>query len=110
VVAELVDERIAGAICALPVSDTIKRVAELDGRRRVVETLERASLVAVQTPQAFRAEVLRRAHAEEPEATDDAALVEDLGGIVVVVAGETGNLKLTSPVDLLAAEQILGAR
>ena len=109
VVAELADPQVAGAVCALPVIDTIKRVAELEGRRRVVETLDRSSLVAVQTPQAFRAEVLRRAHEAEPEATDDAALVEALGGIVVVVPGEPGNLKLTSPVDLLVAEQQLGA-
>ena len=54
----------------------------------MVETLDRSDLVAVQTPQAFRAEVLRRAHDGEPDATDDAALVEAIGAAVVTVAGE----------------------
>ena len=110
VVAELADERVDGAICAVPVTDTIKRVVEIDGRRRVDTTLERSELVAVQTPQAFRASALRTAHASGAEATDDAALVEALGGLVVVVGGDDENLKLTSPVDLAAATEILGHR
>jgi len=61
--------------------------------------------VAVQTPQAFRAELLRRAHEGEPEATDDAGLLEALGSRVVVVPGEYHNLKLTSPDDLVMAER-----
>lgn len=85
-----------GAIPALPVADTIKRV---DGAT-VVRTLDRANLVAVQTPQAFRADLLRRAHAGDAEGTDDAALVEAGGGKVVVVAGETVNMKITNPGDL----------
>ena len=64
------------AIPGVPVTDTVKQVE--DGR--VVATVDRSRLVAVQTPQAFRAAVLRRAHAGDPEATDDAALVEALGG------------------------------
>lgn len=93
------------AICALPVSDTIKRVD--DGM--VTETLDRNSLVAVQTPQAFEAGLLRRAHASGAEATDDAALVELLGAPVRVVPGDTGNFKITTPADLRAAEQLLAA-
>ncbi len=58
----------------------------------------------MQTPQAFRAELLRRAHVGEPEATDDAALVEGLGATVRVVPGETSNLKLTEPGDLRVLE------
>ena len=85
-----------GAIPGLPPADTIKRV---DGGR-VVETLDRAMLVAVQTPQAFRADVLRAAHAAGADATDDAALVEAGGGTVVVVAGEPDNRKITFPGDL----------
>jgi len=92
------------AIPGVPVTDTVKRVD--DGR--VVETVDRSRLVAVQTPQAFRAEILRRAHAGDPEATDDAALVEALGGTVAVVDGDPHNLKLTSPDDLLVA-RALGA-
>jgi 2-C-methyl-D-erythritol 4-phosphate cytidylyltransferase len=94
------------AIPGVPVADTVKRV---DGGR-VVETVDRADLVAVQTPQAFRADVLRRAHAGDPEATDDAALVEALGGTVVVVAGDPRNFKLTSPDDLVVARALLAGR
>jgi 2-C-methyl-D-erythritol 4-phosphate cytidylyltransferase len=85
-----------GAIPAIAVTDTIKVVA--DGV--VVATPDRASLVAVQTPQAFRAEVLRRAHITADTSTDDAALVEAIGGRVVVVEGDTGNRKITHPDDL----------
>lgn len=94
-----------GAVPALPVDDTVKRVA--DGR--VVETLERESLVRVQTPQAFRSPVLRRAHRGEPDATDDAALVEAVGGTVVTVPGEVTNLKVTRPEDLAVARALLEA-
>jgi 2-C-methyl-D-erythritol 4-phosphate cytidylyltransferase len=90
-----------GAIPGLAVADTVKRVRG----GRVVETLDRSELVAVQTPQAFRAEALRRAHAGAPEATDDAGLLEALGMNVVVVPGEYHNLKLTSPDDLATAEK-----
>ena len=65
-------------------------------------TVDRARFVAVQTPQAFRADALRRAHAGEPEGTDDASLVEAVGGKVVVVDGEPDNLKITTPSDLAA--------
>lgn len=96
----------SAAICAVPLTDTVKRV--IDGV--VHETLDRSSLVAVQTPQAFRAEVLRRAHAGEPDATDDAALVESLGERVVVVAGDPVNRKLTDPLDLVVAEALVAGR
>jgi len=92
-----------GAVCALPVADTVKRVHG----RRVVETLDRIDLWAVQTPQAFAAAVLRAAHEAEPEATDDAALVEAAGGRVVVVEGNPCNRKLTYLHDLVVAEALL---
>jgi 2-C-methyl-D-erythritol 4-phosphate cytidylyltransferase len=95
-----------GAIAAAPVTDTVKRV---EGER-VVETLDRTALVAVQTPQAFAARVLRAAHAGEPEATDDAALVEAAGGRVVVVPGDRWNIKITEPADLTVASALLGGR
>lgn len=85
-----------GAVPGVPPADTIKRV---DGDR-VVETPDRAMLVAVQTPQAFRADVLRAAHAGGADATDDAALVEAAGGTVIVVPGEADNRKITLPTDL----------
>ena len=92
-----------GAVPGVPLRDTIKRVE----RERVVETVDRASLVAVQTPQAFRAGLLRAAHAAGGDATDDAALVESVGGTVVVVPGEAANLKITEGRDLLVAESLL---
>lgn len=84
----------------LPVADTVKRVT-LDGTKTVVaETLNREDLVAVQTPQGFRRDVLERAHATSDVATDDAGLVEAIGGLVVVIPGEATNLKITHPSDL----------
>lgn len=90
----------AGADCAIPgvaVTDTIKIV---DVQSTVLSTPDRASLRAVQTPQAFRAQALRAAHAAGGESTDDAALVEAQGGRVVVVLGDTDNRKITVPADL----------
>jgi 2-C-methyl-D-erythritol 4-phosphate cytidylyltransferase len=97
-----------GAIPGLPVPDTIKRVAPSTGL--VLETLDRPALRAVQTPQAFSAGALRRAHAGGGDATDDAALVEAAGGRVVVVEGDPGNLKVTGPDDLVRAEELLTRR
>jgi 2-C-methyl-D-erythritol 4-phosphate cytidylyltransferase len=88
-----------GAIPALSVVDTVKEVGP-DGR---LVTLDRTRLVAVQTPQAFRAELLRRAHRDGSDATDDAALVEVAGGQVVLVDGPPDNLKVTTPLDLILA-------
>lgn len=97
-------------IPGIPVSDTIKRVEhDVHGEAVVVETLDRAHLVAVQTPQAFRADLLRLAHAAGADATDDAALVEAVGGTVVVVPGEATNLKITGPHDLAVAAALLRA-
>jgi 2-C-methyl-D-erythritol 4-phosphate cytidylyltransferase len=90
-----------GVVPALPLSDTVKRV-----RGSVVEeTVAREGLVAVQTPQAFLADTLRRALAGDlAGATDCASLVERAGGRVVVVAGDRRLLKVTSPADLELAE------
>ena len=93
------------AVPVVPVADTLKRV---DGSR-VVATVERDGLVTVQTPQAFRADALRAAHAHGGDATDDAALVETGGGTVVVVPGDPGNLKVTTPADLAVAAALLAA-
>ena len=97
-------------IPAVPVIDTVKRVRHDEhGDAVVVETLDRTHLVAVQTPQAFRADLLRAAHADGADATDDAALVEAAGGTVVVVPGEASNLKITGPNDLAVATALLRA-
>jgi 2-C-methyl-D-erythritol 4-phosphate cytidylyltransferase len=93
------------AVPGIPVADTLKRV---DGAR-VVETVARDDLVAVQTPQAFRCAALRAAHRGAPDATDDAALIEAIGGTVVVVPGDPRNLKVTTPTDLAVAAVLLGA-
>lgn len=92
-----------GAVPSLEISDTVKVVTP-DGH--VLETLKREMLRAVQTPQVFRASVLRRAHAQfAADATDDAAMVEATGGDVVVVSGDPSNVKLTYAADLEAAER-----
>ena len=99
----------AGADAAIPgiaVADTIKQI-DADGR--VVHTPPRADLMAVQTPQAFRAAALRDAHRAAGDATDDAALVEAAGGTVVVVAGDPANRKITDPDDLRWARERLTA-
>jgi 2-C-methyl-D-erythritol 4-phosphate cytidylyltransferase len=93
------------AVPAVPVPDTVKRV---DGDE-VVETVSRDGLVAVQTPQAFRADALRAAHAADADATDDAALIEAADGQVVIVPGDRANLKVTTPADLVMAVAILAA-
>jgi 2-C-methyl-D-erythritol 4-phosphate cytidylyltransferase len=89
-----------GAVPGLAISDTVKRVRTQGTTTVVTETVPRAELVTVQTPQAFRRDVLVRAHASAEDATDDAALVEALGGRVVVVPGERQNVKITEPGDL----------
>jgi len=105
VIAAIADGAV-GAIPCLPVSDTVKQRQD-DGR---LVTLERARLLAVQTPQAFSAAALRAAHAGGGEATDDAALVEAMGGRVVSVLGEASNIKVTAPFDLALAETLLAVR
>lgn len=92
---------------AVPVKDTVKRVAgEL-----VTETLERDCLRAVQTPQVFDADLIRaalhQAVKEGWDVTDDCAAVERLGATVALVPGDERNLKLTTPLDLAVAEAIL---
>lgn len=79
--------------------------------RVVVETLDRAGLVLVQTPQVFRLDLLRRAYAQpDLSGTDDASLVERLGERVLVVEGEPRNIKVTVPADLALARAIMGYR
>jgi len=93
-----------GADAAVPgvaVVDTIKEVNESNV---VVSTPRRETLRAVQTPQAFRASSLRRAHEHGGEGTDDAALIERIAGEVVVVDGEVVNRKITTVEDLEWAE------
>jgi 2-C-methyl-D-erythritol 4-phosphate cytidylyltransferase len=96
------------AIAAAPVTDTIK---EAGADQVVVRTLDRSRLWAIQTPQAFRREALERALGQADDvlaaATDDAALVEALGGRVGLVEAPRENLKVTTPLDLALAEHLL---
>lgn len=111
------DKELAGVVAATPVNDTIKR-ADMpavgnSGLPTVTETLDRSALWAVQTPQAFRVDVLRAA-LEQPAslaaATDDAMLVEALGHRVAILPATPGNFKVTTPEDLARAEIALGSR
>jgi 2-C-methyl-D-erythritol 4-phosphate cytidylyltransferase len=111
--ADVVDRVLAalqnGADAAIPacaVTDTVKQVSA-DGT--VTATLDRSALVAVQTPQGFRRDVLLAAHASASSAgaTDDAALVEAAGARVVVVAGAREAFKITDPWDLALAESMV---
>jgi 2-C-methyl-D-erythritol 4-phosphate cytidylyltransferase len=99
-----------GAIVAVPVDETLKRV----GGGRVRATIDRSELWRAQTPQAFRTARLRdshlRAQQEGYEATDDAALVERYGGSVAVVEGSRTNIKLTYAEDFELAEAIFRDR
>jgi 2-C-methyl-D-erythritol 4-phosphate cytidylyltransferase/2-C-methyl-D-erythritol 2,4-cyclodiphosphate synthase len=93
-----------GAVPGLPVVDTLKR-AGADGG--VIETVDRTGLFAVQTPQAFVASAFRRALALVPDDTTDCAgAVERAGGRVRVVEGDPGLVKVTSPADLEALENL----
>ncbi len=99
------------SIAAAPVVDTIKETA--DGRV-VSRTLDRSVLWAVQTPQAFRREALERALAQPDDivaaATDDASLVEAMGGVVHLVEAPRENLKVTTPLDLRLADLLIRER
>lgn len=98
------------AILAVPVKDTIKKVSH----DQVVETIDRSSLWAVQTPQAFLLSHIINAHkigqSMNSDATDDAALIEQIGKNVHVVHGDYTNIKITTPEDLVVGERFLNER
>lgn len=100
-------------VAAAPVADTIKQAER--GTLRVDRTLERSRLWAVQTPQVFRRQMLERHVARAPaellaRATDDAWLIEQAGGTVVILPAPANNLKVTTPHDLHVAELLLAQR
>jgi len=99
------DEGWDAAVPALPLADTVKR----GEGEAVAETVDRTGLHAVQTPQAFVAEALRRALAGTGDATDCAGLVEASGGRVRLVDGDRRLLKVTTPADLAFVETLLAA-
>ena len=107
-------ETFGAAIAGMPVKPTIK---EVEKGNFVAATLRREALVDVQTPQAFRKDLLLRAYdkafsegAEAAEATDDSALVERLGIKVKVVDGSYRNIKITTPEDLRYAKMLMGEK
>lgn len=99
-------EHADGAVTGVPVDQTLKRVRD----ERVLETVDRAALWSVQTPQAFRTEALLKAHesarAEGFIGTDDAQLIERSGGTVMMIRGTRSNMKLTYPEDFVLAERL----
>jgi 2-C-methyl-D-erythritol 4-phosphate cytidylyltransferase len=104
------DRATAGVIAATRVTDTIKLAGDSG---EVERTLERSGLWAVQTPQAFRAEALRKALSDPDslaDATDDAMLVERRGGRILIHAASPDNVKVTTPFDLRVAELLLRER
>ncbi len=102
VIGRVIDTVRAGADAVVPAVAVTDTVRSVEGG-----VVDRSKLVAVQTPQGFRAEVLRGAHAAGVEGTDDAGVVEAAGGTVTVVNGDPSNIKITTPADLVVAEALL---
>jgi 2-C-methyl-D-erythritol 4-phosphate cytidylyltransferase len=106
----LAAEQYGASVLAVPVKDTVKKVSG----NKVIETVDRSSLWAIQTPQAFRMSLLREAHEKAMEedflGTDDASLVERIGQDVIIIEGNYDNIKLTTPEDLFFAETIIYKR
>jgi 2-C-methyl-D-erythritol 4-phosphate cytidylyltransferase len=109
-VASAVRDGAEAVVPGLAVADTVKTV---DAFEVVTDTLDRTVLRAIQTPQGFRRTTLTAAHAaSDPDApaTDDAGLVERVGGVVLVVPGDEEAFKVTRPLDLVLAEAVLARR
>ncbi len=105
--AALSDAEVAGAVPAVPVTDSLRRM-HADGITS--EAVDRAPLRAVQTPQAFRADILRRAYELpwSPQFTDDASVVEAAAlGRIAITGGSPTNIKITNPLDISIAEALL---
>lgn len=106
--ATVIAEQFGGAIVGVPAKDTIKKV---DDRLSIIETPDRSKLWQAQTPQIFEKDLLLRAYKKANKekflGTDDASLIERVGGVIKMVEGDRENLKITYPVDLKIAELIL---
>jgi 2-C-methyl-D-erythritol 4-phosphate cytidylyltransferase len=103
-------EASGACVVGVPIHETIKRT---DGSQRIECTLDRTNIWLVQTPQAFRYELITKAHRQarqdDFEGTDDAVLVERLGHPVKIIAGSRRNIKITTPEDLIMAEALYSA-
>lgn len=110
IIEDTVNETIksGAAITAVPVKDTIKEVAG----NKVVKTVPRDSLISVQTPQGFKVEILKEAYEKSSnnKATDESMIVEEAGFSVSIIEGSYENIKITTPEDLLFAEEIINKR
>ncbi len=100
------------AILAVPVNATVKEVEGIEGKERIIRTVDRKKLWMAQTPQGFRKDILQKAYdaliEEDAEVTDDAQAVERLGHPVEIVPGSRANIKITTPDDLVLAKALLG--
>jgi 2-C-methyl-D-erythritol 4-phosphate cytidylyltransferase / 2-C-methyl-D-erythritol 2,4-cyclodiphosphate synthase len=103
----LIDALVDGVDGVIPGVGVVDTIKQTDREGRVVATPDRALLRAVQTPQVFRADTLRLAHRDAVGGTDDAVMVEAVGGTVIVIDGEANNRKVTVPEDLIWARQVL---
>ena len=93
---------------AVPGLELIETVKKIDDEGKVIRTLDRSVLRTIQTPQIFRGDLIRNAHHDiDVDVTDDASMVELIGGIVQVVEGDTKNIKLTNPTDFQIANNLL---
>jgi 2-C-methyl-D-erythritol 4-phosphate cytidylyltransferase len=92
-----------GAVPVIPILEVVQRV---EGGH-VVETLPKDDLVLTQTPQAFRAEVLRAVHADRPRPVENSGLLVERGHRVVTVSGDVGNVHVTTPAELAIAESLV---
>lgn len=105
------DDALDGVIVGHPSYDTLKLVGAQD---RITGTLDRSTVWAAQTPQVFRASILRHAYASAEadgfKATDDASLVEHVGGSIKMLVGPRDNIKVTVPEDMIVVERLLQAR
>jgi len=93
---------------AVPGLELIETVKKIDDEGKVMKTLDRSMLRTIQTPQIFRGDLIRGAHHDiDVDVTDDASMIELIGGIVKVVEGDTKNIKLTNPTDFQIANNLL---
>lgn len=102
--------KIESVEAVIPVVDAVDSYRVVEGEHN--EVIPRSKLRIVQTPQLFRADILRRAYAQEydPRFTDDATVVEGLGVKITLIEGERSNIKLTTPEDMVYAEAMIGGK
>lgn len=105
---QVLTELIAGQKAVVPALDVIDTIKVVDAHGFVLDTPDRNSLRAVQTPQGFTLDVLKQAHAHKGDATDDAALVAKLGIAVKVIPGDLRARKITTLDDLAWAQELVG--